>query len=402
MKIVVVASLADSLLNFRGPLLQAMVRLGHSVQACAPDHDENIVRGLARIGVEFRTIPMDRVGLNPASDLRTLYALARMFRSETPDLVIAYTQKPIIYAGLAARLAGRGARLIVMVTGLGYVCTGGGGPVRSLVRPLMTRMFRIATGRADRVMVFNSQDAADMRRHGMIPRDREVIQVPGSGVDLSRFAARPLPGGAPIFLMIGRLLRDKGLCEYVEAARQVRRWHPHARFQLLGRFDANPSAVSPADVRRWEDEGAIEYLGSTDDVRPFIERATVFVLPSYREGLPRSTLEAMATGRAIVTTDAPGCRDTVTDGDNGFVVPVGDSAALAVAMARFVTSPDLAKRMGERSREIAEARYGVEQVNAVLLDLMGLAGASTAGGARVRRAQAQTRRPAAMLSAGEP
>jgi hypothetical protein len=166
MKIVVVASLADSLLNFRGPLLQAMVRLGHSVQACAPDHDENIVRGLARIGVEFRTIPMDRVGLNPASDLRTLYALARMFRSETPDLVIAYTQKPIIYAGLAARLAGRGARLIVMVTGLGYVCTGGGGPVRSLVRPLMTRMFRIATGRADRDQAWTSAASPQGRCRG--------------------------------------------------------------------------------------------------------------------------------------------------------------------------------------------------------------------------------------------
>jgi glycosyltransferase involved in cell wall biosynthesis len=372
MNIIVVASLAPSLLNFRGPLLEAMVKLGHRVTACAPEYDERIVRGLSDIGVSFRIIPMDRVGLNPLADLKTMYALASMFRRERPDLILAYTQKPIIYSGLAARLTARGTRMVMMMTGLGYVCTEGGGIVRRLVRPLMARMFRLASAQAHRVLVFNGHDAADMRRYAMAAKGREIVQVPGSGVDVRHFAEKPLPQGRPTLLMIGRLLKDKGLYEYVEAARLVRQSHPSARFQLLGPFDANPSAVNRDDVRRWEDEGLIEYLGATDDVRPFLEQATVFVLPSYREGLPRSTLEAMATGRPVITTDAPGCSETVVDGDNGFLVPVGDAAALATAMSRLLASPELVARMGRRSREMAVSRYSVERVNAVLLELMGL------------------------------
>lgn len=374
MKIIVVASLAPSLLNFRGPLLEAMVQLGHSVKACAPEHDKRIVQGLADIGVDFSMIPMDRVGLNPLTDLKTMYALACLFRRERPDLIIAYTQKPIIYSGLAARLTSRGARLVLMMTGMGYVCTAGGGIMRRLVRPLMARMFRLASAQAHRLLVFNGHDAADMRRHAMATKGREIVQVPGSGVDVHHFAEKPLPQGQPTFLMISRLLKDKGLYEYVEAARHVRKSHPSARFQLLGPFDANPSAVDRDEVRRWEDEGIIEYLGATDDVRPFLEQATVFVLPSYREGLPRSTLEAMATGRPVITTDAPGCSETVVDGENGFLVPVCDASALAAAMSRLIASPELAERMGRRSREIAVSRYSVDRVNAVLLELMGLTG----------------------------
>jgi glycosyltransferase involved in cell wall biosynthesis len=203
--------------------------------------------------------------------------------------------------------------------------------------------------------------------------DLPVVQVGGSGVDLARFASAPLPPGPPTFLLIARLLRDKGVVEYVEAARRVRKRRPDARFQLLGPLDPNPAAISRAELEAWVAEGAIEYLGETRDVRPYLAKATVYVLPSYyREGLPRSIVEAMAMGRPIITTDAPGCRETTVDGQNGYLVPSRDSAALAAAAMRFADDPALAHAMGRRSRQIAEARFDVNRINAALLAAMRL------------------------------
>ncbi|WP_340267116.1 glycosyltransferase family 4 protein [Sphingobium mellinum] len=375
MKIVVVASFAPSLVNFRGRLLEGMARQGHDVVACAPEKDARVAATLARWGVRYEVIPMARAGINPFVDMWTLLALAGLFRRARPDLVLAYTQKPIIYGGIAARLAAPRARRVLMCSGLGYACTGGDGGdrLRSLVRTIMAGLFRVATARAHRVLVFNRDDGVDMRDLGMLAPGQEIVQVPGSGVDLAHFSEQPLPEGPPTFLMIARLLRDKGVTDFVEAARLVRRRHPTARFQLLGPFDPNPSAISPAEMQAWVDEGTIEYLGSTEDVRPYLAGSTVFVLPSYyREGLPRSTLEAMATGRAVISTDSPGCREPIVHGDNGWLVPVRDPASLAVHMQRFIDSPDLAAQMGRRSRAIVVDRYSVDHVNALLFDLMGL------------------------------
>lgn len=375
MKIVVVASFAPSLVNFRGRLLESLVSRGHEVIACAPEDDPGVAETLGRWGVRYQGIPMARAGINPFADLRTLGALARLFLRLRPGLVLAYTQKPIIYGGIAARLTAPRARRILMCSGLGYACTGGEGAdrLRAFVRAVMARLFRLATARADRVLVFNRDDGIDMRRLGMVAPGQDIVQVPGSGVDVAHFRERPLPGGPPTFLMIARLLRDKGVVDYVEAARMVRKRHPEARFRILGPFDPNPSAVSERDMRGWVEEGTIEYLGSTHDVRPCLAEAGVFVLPSYyREGLPRSTLEAMATGRAIITTDSPGCREPVVHGENGWLVPVRDPQSLAAHMMRFIAQPDLMAQMGRRSREIAVGHYSVDQVNALLIDLMGL------------------------------
>jgi glycosyltransferase involved in cell wall biosynthesis len=173
--------------------------------------------------------------------------------------------------------------------------------------------------------------------------------------------------------MIARLLRDKGAVVYVEAARTLKRRYPRAVFQLLGPLDTNPTAISRSELDTWQQEGVIEYLGSTKDVRPYIQHATVYVLPSYyREGTPRTVLEAMSMGRAVVTTDAPGCRETVVDGDNGFLVPIKDSGALALAMERFIQYPELIEKMGGRSREIAEVKYDVRKVNAAIMQKLGL------------------------------
>jgi glycosyltransferase involved in cell wall biosynthesis len=168
------------------------------------------------------------------------------------------------------------------------------------------------------------------------------------------------------------LLRDKGIVEYAEAARRLKPRYPTARFQLVGPHDANPSAISRQQLEAWRSEGIIEYSGATDDVRSFLAGAGVFVLPSYREGTPMSVLEAMATGRPIVTTDVPGCRETVVPGENGFLVPAKDVAALAAAMERFIVAPELIPKMGRRSREIAVEKFDVRAVNAVILKTLGL------------------------------
>lgn len=374
MKVIVVASLAYSLVNFRGALLAAMVKAGHSVIACAPEADAEISAQLAEMGVEYRRIVMRRTGTNPLSDLATLAALVSLVRKERPDVVLAYTQKPIIYAGIAMRLAGHG-RYYAMVSGLGHVFTPGASS--SLLRAIVSRLYRMAVARAEAVFVFNSDDRGEMLRLGIIDHRHRVVQVPGSGVDIGRFSARLVPDDGICFLMVARLLRDKGLCEFVEAARLLRARGVEARFQLLGPLDTNPTGIGRAEVGAWHAEGLVEYLGETRDVTPFLARATVFVLPSYyREGLPRTILEAMATARAVITTDMPGCREPIVEGVNGFLVPPRDALALADAMERFARDPGLAVIMGAAARRIAEAKYAVAKVNGLLLSTMRLDDAS--------------------------
>lgn len=358
--IIVAASLAYSLTNFRGPLIARMVEAGHRVIACAPDTDGPVIAELAALGVEFRRVPMDRTGRNPLHDVRTCLAYLRMFRAERPSLVIAYTQKPIIYAGLALR-AVRNTAFIPIVTGLGYVFSEAGRNRR--LQALTVRLFRASLKRASQVLVFNDDDARELRRRGMVEDGQALSRLPGSGVDLVRFRRHPVPGGPARFLLIARLLSDKGLREFAQAAAIVRTRFPAARFQLLGPFDPNPAAIARDEVERWVHSGHIEYLGATDDVVPHLAACTVYVLPSYREGLPRTVIEAMAVGRAIITTDAPGCRDTVEQEGNGFLVTPRSAQDLATAMLRFCEDPALASRMGARSRALAEARYDALEVS---------------------------------------
>lgn len=369
MKIAVVASLAFSLVNFRGRLLADMVANGHEVIACAPEDDPDIADQLARLGVRYQRMPMARVGLNPLMDLRTLCWLIWFLRRQRPDIVLAYTQKPIIYAGIASRLVGR-SRYFAMVSGLGHAFSDGGdGWLRSLV----VLLYRSALKRVATVFVFNADDRDEMLRHAMLSASHHVVRVPGTGVDLARFSAMPLPTGPLRFLMIARLLSSKGVHEFVAAARLVRSQHRDVRFQLLGSPDPGPGGISAAQLDTWRREGVIEYLGEVRDVRPYLAACSVFVLPSwYREGLPRTILEAMATGRAVITTDMPGCREPVDDQVNGLIVPPRDVEALRRAMLAFVNDPQRAVSFGSRSREIATARYAVERVNNILLTTMAL------------------------------
>ena len=370
--VAVVCSYTVSLVNFRFQLLQELVRNGYDVVALGPEHHAPTVEALAKIGVSFVSVPMARAGLNPFEDLRTLAALWSAFRTLRPDVVLSYTMKPIIYGLIAARLAGVKERH-ALITGLGYTFSDHArNPRLRLIRKLVTQMYRIALRGVGRVFVYNEADANDVRCGRMVDPLR-IVAVPGSGVDFDRYVASDVPNAAPVYLLIARLLREKGIVEFVEAARSLRLSHPGARFWLLGPMDPSPGAISRTEVEQWVAEGIVDYLGETADVRPYLAKCTVFVLPSYyREGIPRSILEAMATGRPIITADISGCRDTVVDGENGFIVPARDPVALASAMRRFIEDPALAKRMGRQSLEIARERFDARAVSHQLLREMAL------------------------------
>jgi len=394
MKVLILSSLAWSLINFRGALIERMVAEGHDVVAAAPDDEPEVVARLAEMGVGFRLTPMARAGTNPISDLITLYHYVRLMRDVRPDVVVGYTQKPIIYGGLAARLTGR-ARFYAIMSGLGYVYSSAAAG-RAGLRKLVSRFYRSGLRKAECVFVFNGDDRRMLLENGIVSPRQTIMQVPGSGVDIRYFAQQPMPKGPMTFLMMGRLMRDKGVGEYVAAARVVREHWPETRFLLLGRPETeNPTGCTADEIAGWKEEGLIELLAETRDVRPYLGSAHVFVLPSfYREGLPRTILEALATGRPVITTDMPGCREPIRPGENGLLVPPQDAAALARAMAQFVEVPALCAQMGRAARETAVEIYDVDKVNRMLLDTMRLSGRPA-----VERTEAPSRTAQAMLNA---
>ena len=369
--VVMVGSLTTSLMNFRGDLLRALVAEGHRVTAMGPERHAATEARLAKMGVAFRAYPLARTGTNPVEDAQSLRALVGAFRALRPDAAVFYTMKPVIYGGLAARMAGVPERHALM-TGMGHVYSPGAQRLRDrAVRRVSDGLYRAALKGARTVFTYNEADERDIRERRMIGASTAMVRVPGSGVDTARFRPRP-PPPRPVFAMIARLLRDKGVEEFVEAARILRPRWPEATFRLVGPFDPGRNGVRPEAVEAWVKEGAILYDGAVSDVRPVLEEASAFVLPSfYREGVPRTILEAMACGRAVVTTDLPGCRDAVEDGANGFLVGPRDAESLAAALLRFRDRPELLARMGERARQAA-ARFDVHRVNRLILEHTGL------------------------------
>ena len=380
MRILLVASFGPSLINFRGPLLTKLVSNGHQVWAAAPLSLEatDLEIQLAAMGVRYLPIPLARGGLNPLGDIATLQSLYCLLGQIHPDLVFAYTIKPVIYVGLAIRLhlllhRGLATRFVPLITGLGYAFTSGGGAgkTRWLLRALLQRLYFAALRSADVLVFQNPDDQAAFHAMGLVPPSAKTLRVWGSGVDLEAFTPHELPN-APIFLMLSRLLIDKGIREYVEAARRVRTNYPLAVFRLAGMLDPNPAAIGQPELQSWITAGDIEYLGDLSSVQTALQECRIYVLPSYREGTPRSVLEAMATRRPILTTDVPGCRETVVQGVNGFLVPPRDAKSLAEAMCKMIEQPEaVTQSMAQASLDLAHERFDVHRVNAELLEVMG-------------------------------
>lgn len=367
-----VASFPESLIKFRGPLIDALLAAGQEVHVAVPclEPTGSVAIALTDKGVRVHGISLRRTGLNPLRDVGLVLSLIFLIWRLRPQAVLGYTVKPVIYGSIAAWVTGVKHRF-ALVTGLGYAFTGTASGKRALLRRLIQHLYRFALKRTHRVFFQNPDDEALFREFRLLPDTVPSSVVSGSGVDVAEYSVAPLPD-KPCFLLIARLLGDKGVREYAQAAQLVKAVYPEAVFRLVGWIDDNPDAITQWELDQWVDSGLLEFLGRLDDVRPAISDCSVYVLPSYREGTPRTVLEAMAMGRAVITTDAPGCRETVVDGDNGFLVPVKDVDALAEAMIKIVETPGLAARMGERSRRIAEAKYDVHKVNAAMLRGMGI------------------------------
>lgn len=371
--IAVLSSYAESLYNFRGDLIRSLVERGHPVYALAPDFDAAKRARVEALGATPVDIPLERNGLNVLRDLKTIWSLYRFLRQQRPDIFFGYFMKPVIYGTIAAWLA-RVPRRVAMVAGLGFVFINAeqrpSFKARSL-RLAVKTLYALAFRCADKVIFQNRDDLSLMLDSGVVPPGR-VVLVNGSGVNLDHFPpSPPRRDGRPLtFVWTGRLLREKGVLELVEATRAIRDEGHDVDVVLVGGVDGNPGSLQEAEVRQWHDEGTVRWAGKVDDVRPYLQNADIFVLPSYREGLPRSTQEAMATGLAVITTDVPGCRETVVDGMNGMLVTVRSASALAEAMRRYVNDPSLAVRHGKASLELVRTKFDVEVINQAMRNVL--------------------------------
>ena len=372
MRFALITSQAFSVFNFRGPLITDLVAQGVEVLAIAPDFDEQTRASVRSLGAVPVDCYLSRAGMNPLCDILRIMRLVALLRRLKVEISLAYFIKPVIFGNIAAVLA-RVPRRFCMVEGLGYVFTPSGGlePIsRKILRTLVSLLYKASLKRAHRVFLLNEDDLAEMVNRDLV-LPTQVVKLNGIGVDLAQWMPVPRITQPITFLLAARLLREKGVVEYAEAARIVKSKFPDTRFILLGRADPNPGSLNTEEVSLWVKDKLLEWPGHVP-VQSWLAQASVYVLPSYREGVPRSTQEAMAMGRAVITTDAPGCRETVVDGVNGFLVPVRDAVALADAMMRFIRQPELIETMGKASRVLAEERFDVHKVNAIMLAAMGI------------------------------
>jgi glycosyltransferase involved in cell wall biosynthesis len=373
MRIAVIGVNARGLLAFRGDLLRAMAQAGHAVLATTPDSDPLVLGLLDDMGVRHVVVPMERNGLDPIGDLRATVALRRLLKGFRPDVSLSYAAKPVVFGSFAARLAGVSTRS-AMITGVGSVLIARDGLRQRALGLALRMLYAIALRQNDVVFFQNPDDMATFLGDGLVGSGQRKVLIDGSGVNIDTFRPAPLPPYPLVFLFIGRLIRDKGIREFMDAARIVHAADPAVRFQVVGSSDTNPTAIPPAELAAWQAEGLVEFCGETIDVRPSLAAAHVLVLPSYGEGMPRSVLEALAMARPVITTDVPGCRDAVQDGRTGLVVPARDSRALAAAMKAFIDDPDLIRSMGHEARKVAEDRFDVRLVNHDIMTSLGITG----------------------------
>jgi glycosyltransferase involved in cell wall biosynthesis len=368
-----IASFPDSILRFRGALIDTLLESGVTVQIVAPDlpHDSQLSRNLVDRGCVVHELSLARAGLNPFRDIKTLVLLYRLMRRHRPDYVLAYTIKPVIYGLIAARMARVRGRF-ALITGLGYAFTGESSGLRRYVKKVAETLYWFSLRGAKHVFFQNPDDEQLFKDRAILSKAVSSSVVNGSGIDIHQFVPAKLPEHTH-FLLIARLLGDKGVREYAAAAALLKSEYPHVEFCLAGWIDENPDAISQEELQAWSAPcGPITFLGKLEDVRDAISNASVYVLPSYREGTPRTVLEAMSMGRAIITTDAPGCRETVTDGVNGMLVKVGSVDSLAGAMRTLLNNRDSVIQMGLESRRMATEKYDVRLVNNDLLAGMGI------------------------------
>lgn len=368
-KALIVSNTAFSIVNFRMGLMDMIRQKGFDVHTvCRPDESIEKLKSEGYPVIPIKNL--SRKGRNPVQDIRLFMELFRIFYREKPDLVLTFRAKPVIYGSIAAALTG--ASTISVIAGLGYLFINNNFSSR-----IVKLLYRCGLYFSTRVVFYNRDDTDLFVSKRLVDPSKTVL-IPGSGIDTDTFSpsfctAKLKTGNNHcVFLIISRILVDKGIIEFVEAAQRVRQKYPHTEFHLLGPIDhGNPTGIHEQTLREWEKEKGVEYLGKTDDVRPYICASDVVVLPSYREGTPKSLLEGMAMAKAIITSDAPGCNHVVDNGINGYVVPIKNADALAEAMIRYIElSPEEKQEMGNKSREKAVKEFSEVRVVHAYADLI--------------------------------
>ena len=376
LKIVIIGTVASSILSFRANLISALLEQQHSVYAFVSEYSQDELDDIATLGAIPITYELNRGGINPLADAKATYALSKKIEDINPDLVFSYFSKPVIFGTLAAKLA-KVPRVIGMLEGLGYAFTEqpeGLSKKAQLIKSIQVLLYKIALPQLDNIIFLNPDDPKDLLETYHI-KVKQVEVLGGIGLNLDEYNYQPIETlDSPInFLFIGRMLKEKGINDFIAAAKIVKHSYPDGQFTVLGAIDsANPGALQQSELDRLISLNIINYPGQVANVQKWIAASHVFVLPSYREGVPRSTQEAMAIGRAVITTDVPGCRETVIDGVNGFLVEKWSPQTLAEKMIYFIEHPEEIKKMGYESYKIAQEKFDADKVNKRLIDMLGL------------------------------
>lgn len=365
MKILIISAKNKTVFNFRGDLIKDMISHGNEVFVTGPNKE--FIDDIMALGIShFYEVPSVKDNTSVRNDLRYLKLLKSVIYEVKPDIVFSYNIKPVIYGSIAAKKLNV-PHIYAMVTGLGRVYASGSFKTK-IIRFITKILYKIAFKACDIVIFQNKDDVNELVKNKYLPKEKTAI-VNGSGVNMVRFKKSSLPE-TPVFLMVSRIIKEKGVLVFCEAARELKKDHPESKCILLGGFDSSIGAIKPEDIQMYIDDGSIELPGEVKDPISYYEQASVFVLPSYyREGLPRTILEAMACGRPVITTDWTGCREAVQDGVNGYLVPIKDSVSLARKMSLLCDS-ELALMMGNKSFEICNNHYNVKIVNSQMRKLI--------------------------------
>ncbi|MHA3893188.1 glycosyltransferase family 4 protein [Acinetobacter sp. GXMZU3951] len=374
--IVFIGTIASSIYDFRADLIRSLLKQGHRIYAFTSQYNAEDINKIEQLGAIPVTYTLNRGGLNPLADIVATYQLFKKIKNINPDVVFSYFSKPVIFGTLAAKLA-KVPCVIGMLEGLGYTFTEqpeGLNRKTKFIRFIQVFLYKIALPMLDQLIFLNPDDPKDLLETYAI-KVKKVVILGGIGLNLQDYPYQPVDDiSLPIkFLFIGRLLKEKGIHEFVQAAKLVKKQYPKTQFTILGQIDTfNIGALQQAELDDLIASCVVEYRGQVNNVKDWITNSHVFVLPSYREGVPRSTQEAMAIGRAIITTDVPGCRETVIQNRNGFIIPRWDSKTLAEYMIYFIENPKQIRFMGDESHKIAIDKFDAEKVNQRLQNILGV------------------------------
>ena len=371
--ILIITADGRSIIRFRLALIQNLLAQGYKVSVVVPKNTFSYIlqREMNDLGAEVVFFKLSRTGLNIFKEFFSLLELYKVIKNYKPNIIISYLIKPVIYTGLILRFFKR-IRYFPLITGVGYGLYEKNSTKHKILKSFIIKLYKEAIKSSERIIFQNQDDKALFYELKIIKNNKKSAIVNGSGVNMSLYPFSKLPQ-KPVFLMISRLIKDKGVREYVQAAKIVKSTFPDVVFQLAGSLDENPESISQEELQSWIDRGDIKYLGEIKSVQSILKNCKFFVLPSYREGTPRSTLEALSTGRPIITTDVPGCRETVIHKKNGLLVQSRDYKLLADAMMKLLKENDKnITKMANESYLIAKNKFEVDKVNKTMLDIMKL------------------------------